>query len=317
MSDATNPDSQKSTNGRSFYWYLAPLRGLFRIFGVLAPGAAARVALRLFRTPHRHATPPRERAWMETAQTLDIEIGGSQVQVWTWGEGPVVLLVHGWEGRGSQMGAFAQPLVDAGHRVVTFDGPGHGLSSGRRSSVPQFAEAVAVLVEKMGPVHGIVTHSFGAAATGWAARQVSLTERLVFISPPGDLDQYVDFFAQLLGLSDEALRRMIGLLEKRFDLLWEEVRYATLTSVTGTELLVVQDRDDLESPFSNGVEVAGAWPGSRLLATKGLGHRRILRDPGVIDEVVRFLTPRSFDHQIGEALIAASGYSDEPTSVAV
>jgi hypothetical protein len=30
--------------------------------------------------------------------------------------------------------------------------------------------------------------------------------------------------------------------------------------------------------------------GARLLRTSGLGHRRILRDPGVIDRVVAFLS---------------------------
>ncbi len=290
MLDASVHDIRKSTNDRSFYWYLAPLRGLFRVFCAVAPNSAARAALRLFRTPHRHATPPREKSWMNTAERFRFDVAGERLTAWAWGRGPTVLLVHGWEGRGSQMGAFAQPLVEAGFRVITLDGPGHGVSSGRRSSVPQFAEAIAVLVERIGPVHGIVTHSFGSAATGWAARQLPLAKRLVYVAPPGDLDQYVTFFADLLGLSTTVRQRMVSLLERRFDLQWDEVRYATMTPVDGTDLLVIQDRDDKESPFSNGVEVSTAWPGSRLYTTSGLGHRRVLRHPDVIEQVVGFLT---------------------------
>ena len=290
MQEASISAPQKSTNGRSFYWYLAPLRGLFRVFCLVAPHAAARVALRLFRTPHRHSTPPRENAWMESAESFGFEVGDEQLTAWAWGEGPVVLLAHGWEGRGSQMGAFAQPLVEAGFRVITFDGPGHGRSTGRRSSVPEFAEAIAVLAEKVGPVHAIVTHSFGGAATGWAARQVHLADRLVFVAPPGDLDEYVTFFSDLLGLSSNVRQEMVSLLERRFHLHWEEVRFATLTPVEGVDLLVIQDRDDKDSKFSNGVEVAAAWPGSRFYPTSGQGHRRILRHPEVIEQVVGFLT---------------------------
>lgn len=293
MSPKPDRTETKSTNDRSFYWYLAPLRGLFRAFCAVAPNQAARVALRLFRTPHRHSTPPREKAWLETAEPFSFEAAGERLNAWAWGRGPTVLLIHGWEGRGSQMGAFAQPLVEAGFRVITLDGPGHGTSIGRRSSVPQFAEAIAILVERVGPVQGIVAHSFGCAATGWAARQVHLTQRLVFIAPPGDLDQYVSFFADLLGLTATVRRQMVSLLERRFDLQWDEVRYATMSPVENTDLLVIQDRADRESPLSNGLEVAAAWPGSRLHLTSGLGHRRILRRAEVIEQVAGFLAAAS------------------------
>jgi len=255
---------------------------------------------------------------METAEPFNFRVGGERLTAWSWGSGPIVLLVHGWEGRGSQMGAFAQPLVDEGFRVITLDGPGHGTATGRRSSVPQFAEAIAVLVERVGSVHGIVTHSFGGAATGWAARQVPLANRLVFVAPPGDLDQYVTFFAELVGLSTTVRRRMVSLLERRFSLQWEEVRYATMTPIEGTELLVIQDRNDKESPVSNGLAVSNAWPGSRLHVTSGLGHRRILRHPEVIEEVVGFLAakpvettdqpflPRALESVAGSSTAAAT-----------
>ena len=301
MSETQNSVPNKSTNGRSFYWYLTPLRGLFRVFCTVAPDTAARLALRLFRTPHRHSTPPREQDWMGSSEPFDFIVAGERIRAWAWGQGPTVLLIHGWEGRGSQMGAFAQSLVEAGFRAVTMDGPGHGQSSGKRSSVPQFAEAVAVLAEREGPVHAIVTHSFGGAATGWASRQVSLANHLIFIAPPGDLDEYVTFFGDLLGLSTKVRHKMVSLLERRFNLHWEQVRFATLTPVEGIDLMVIQDRDDKDSKFSNGVDVSNAWPGSRFLATTGLGHRRILRNPAVISEVVSFISDEAKVEPVGEA----------------
>lgn len=44
-----------------------------------------------------------------------------------------------------------------------------------------------------------------------------------------------------------------------------------------------------EVPVGQGLELAGAWPKARLITTRGLGHRRILRDRETIDMVTSFL----------------------------
>jgi len=48
--------------------------------------------------------------------------------------------------------------------------------------------------------------------------------------------------------------------------------------------------DDDEILHSQAERTHAAWPGSELLSTEGLGHRRILRDPGVIASVIGFLS---------------------------
>ncbi len=63
----------------------------------------------------------------------------------------------------------------------------------------------------------------------------------------------------------------------------------------GPELLIVHDRDDPEAPFESAVAISQTWQRSRLLATEGLGHRRSLRDKGVLAEVVAFLVQAADD----------------------
>ncbi len=66
------------------------------------------------------------------------------------------------------MGAFVEPLAAAGFRVVTFDAPGHGHSTGRRSSLVEMADAVSDVGREFGPLYAIVAHSAGAAVTTMA-----------------------------------------------------------------------------------------------------------------------------------------------------
>ena len=54
-------------------------------------------------------------------------------------------------------------------------------------------------------------------------------------------------------------------------------------------LLLVHDRQDAETGWSDSAAIARSWPRSRLVTTGGLGHRRILRAPAVIAEVVEFV----------------------------
>jgi len=42
-----------------------------------------------------------------------------------WGKGPTVMLVHGWSGRGAQLGELVEPLVAAGDRPALRRGALH------------------------------------------------------------------------------------------------------------------------------------------------------------------------------------------------
>lgn len=295
MPEETTPQawsslSKNSTNGRTLYRLLLPVRLLCRVLNPVAPGLAARIGLLLFRSTHRYALPRREEEWLDRATPVKLRLDGRGIAGWSWGEGPTVLLMHGWHGRASQMGAFAAPLVEAGFRVVALDAPGHGASDGKLSSLPQFAGVVRLAAERFGPLRAVIAHSFGAAGTGWALHGGLAAERLVFVAAPGDLHGYMGLFQELVGLSDRSLARMLAELERRFGVDWQEARYATTVAADATPMLVVHDAGDDETPIAGGRFIASAWPNGRLLETTGLGHRRILRDPEVIERVVEFLS---------------------------
>ena len=65
---------------------------------------------------------------------------------------------------------------------------------------------------------------------------------------------------------------------------------ASIADVVKTPpLLVVHDKDDRETAWQDGADIAAKWPNATLRTTTGLGHNRILRDPAVVESVVSFL----------------------------
>ena len=100
------------------------LRGYFRYAGRVLPGPVGRTAHDLwFTAPPRMAALPVPEGGAE----FEVEAQGHPIRGLVWGEGArTVYLVHGWGGRGAQLAALVEPLVEAGHRVVMFDMPAHG-----------------------------------------------------------------------------------------------------------------------------------------------------------------------------------------------
>ena len=272
---------------------LTVMRGALRVLSRTAPRVATRIAADLFMKPRRFRTPPREQALLEGAEAIELRAGeDTTIKAWRWGKGPAVILAHGWEGRGSQMASFVAPIVAGGRSVVTFDAPGHGNSDGNRSSLPHFAWALRSVASALADnaPDAIVAHSLDCTATTLALREGLVARRVVFISPPLDPTDYTNRFGDILGLEAEIVDRMRMRIEERFLRKWSDYSLAGTARTMTAPLLVIHDRDDQDTFWSEGAALTEAWPGARMISTEGLGHRRILRDAEVIEATAKFIS---------------------------
>ncbi len=268
------------------------LRGAVRALAAVAPRLAGAALARLFfRSPPRRPVSDAEREVLDRAVRDDLGRGPDRLATWRWGDGgPLVLLVHGWGGSAAQMTPLVAPLVAAGFSVVAFDAPGHGASAGARASIPSFADALARVASFFGPVDGAITHSMGGAAFSLAAARGLEARRAVLVAPPADAATWVRGFARHLrypARAEPALRRAIEAVAGEP---LARLNSGVLGPSLRSPLLVVHDRHDREVPVADGARVAAEARDGRLHVTEGLGHRRILRDPGVGSLAVAFLS---------------------------
>jgi len=308
MSQPASPRPQKSTTVRA-QLSLAMARTRLRLAGfVLADGGAA-TATRLFATPRRFPRPPREHEVLATAERFTVETQPVTddepitIPAWRWGRGPTVLLVHGWEGRGAQLGDLVAPLVAAGLSVVTFDAPAHGDAAGHRLYLTDMANAILAVAAAVGPLHGVVAHSFGAIATSLALRRGLVAAHLAYIAPASLVTSALARFAAILQLPRETVTTMEHELERINGFSPSSITPERLARPE-TPLLVVHGEADDEVPIAESRRLTAAWRGSTFLALPDLGHRRILRAPLALGPVVRHLT----------AALPAPSLAAEPTS---
>lgn len=257
----------------------------FSLGSRLAPNLAAVAVERLFFTTRRTEPRPAERDVLRSA--TPVQLAG--MQAWSWGRGPTVLLVHGWNGRATQLGGFVKSLVESGYRVVAFDAFGHGQSPGRRSSLPELAVCIRQVVAELGEVYAVIAHSLGGAATTLALSQGLQIERAVLISPPADPRRFLEAFGTALGITEKVRNRVQQRVETRLSMPMKDMQIDAIARSMRTPALIIHDQNDKEVPVEVGQSIADAWPNAELLLTEGLGHQRILRSEHVTRVAVRFI----------------------------
>lgn len=262
---------------------------------ILSEDLGTSLAERLFTSPRRHRRPRREHEILASGWQFAVDVTlrrtheQRRVTAWRWGHGPTVLLVHGWEGRGAQLGGFIEPLVRAGLSVVAFDALGHGDSPGRRLYLTDMADCVIDVARSVGPLHAIIAHSVGAVATLLAHQRAGVNaKRNVMISPSVLLTTAVAQFGRTVALDDDDCTALEHQLVSHSGVAGRDFGIEQLVGQRDAALLVIHDRDDREVPFSHGELLTTTWRQAKLHATTGLGHRRILRDDDVIAQAVAF-----------------------------
>ncbi len=280
------------------------VRRAFRVLERVAPGLGSRWAVELWCTPPVLESSLRMPPGVPPGRPVEAFWDGHRVAGEQWGDGPPIYLVHGWGGQRAHLAVFVKPLAEQGYRVIAFDLPSHNesdrgaLAPGRTTAI-ECGNAIAAMIATHGPAHAVVAHSLGANSTVLAAAQGAPVGRLVFLAPMGEFPLYLDLFAARHGFGRRIRSGLHRRLESRIGMPLRETNMTWTGQRAGyPPLLLIHDPDDPDSPHAASERVAAAWPGARLLSTRGLGrlaHYRILRHGPAIRAGVDFIGERPRD----------------------
>ena len=206
------------------------------------------------------------------------------------GDGPTVMLLHGWGGTAADMLPAAAAFARAGHRAVVFDMPGHGRSPGRESSLVQFLRAIEAVCgcPRSAGDHRrtfVRRHSRGF----WQSR----SSRFLFVAQCSSLRRrgppyYVERFSRTIGLPAERAVGMMRRVVERVGRPVESLDALVAARQVDVPALIFHDPADREVPFTFATQMAAALRGSRLVPAPALGHKRILRDAATVAGAVDF-----------------------------
>ncbi len=300
------------------------VRATVGIISILAPNTVGRVVFwRACRTspakPADHHAIAKAEQRLAHAKRSTITFGQNTVAVYTFEPDPVdgstapdhtfgatgtratttVALVHGWSGRAAFMTAFAAALTRFGFRVVAFDLPGHGSSSGRVLHVPLGVKTLHAVHEQTGPWHGIAGHSFGglvamAAISGTVAHIPAIpVKRFCAIASPDSARMIFDYIGQATGLGRRAQAAMDAMVIELAGRPIAAFDGAEMLRQAGVQTLLLHAPDDRETPFSGAERLTEVTkrtaPGLVMLApVPGAGHRRILNSPEACELLAAF-----------------------------
>lgn len=258
----------------------------------ISPKLATRFAAKLFTTPLKHKIPKRELEMDKNTmqQKFIIPSIKKEIVVYKYGESQrKILLVHGWSGRGTQLAKIAEEFVDLGFQTVSFDAPAHGKAKGKTTLMPEFIASILEMDKQFGPFEFAIGHSLGAMAILNAIKQNLKIKKAVIIGSGDSVQDIIDDFVYKLQLQYKYGTLLKNYFEKKNNASPESFSAYNAAKEVKIPVLIVHDENDYEIPVNAAFNIQKHLLQSKIIITKGLGHRKILGNKKVIENIKLFL----------------------------
>lgn len=263
-----------------------------KILTALSPFLASRFAAKLFLSPFRYKLPNRENEMDKKSiqETINIPSINRKIVVYKYGTGQKkVLLVHGWSGSGTQLCVIAKELVNKGYSVISFDAPAHGKAPGKTSMMPFFIESIHHIEKEYGPFEAAIGHSLGGMSLLKAIKDGFGVNKLVLIGTANSVTHITREFSKNMKLNGKVAKLMKAYFDKKFGEDMDNYSGAISAESVKAATLVIHDKNDIDVDISSAHEIVDKLENGKLFLTEGLGHRKILGNPEVINKITTFI----------------------------
>lgn len=263
-----------------------------KILSFFSDKLAIQFALKLFVTPIKFPTPKRELNMEKKSEIFSLELPKAKKDFTVYeikGGKKKVLIIHGWNGRGTQLASIAKELVEMDFTVVSFDAPGHGKSSKNTALMTDFIEAAFVLERYYKEFDVIIGHSLGGMSAINALGRGLKAKKAVIIGSGDEIINIIKDFVTGVGLKEKIADKFKSTFEEKYQEKIEDYTVHEQIKKTEIPILILHDKNDLDVSYTAAENIHEHAKNSKLILTEKLGHRKILGDSKVINEIKEFI----------------------------
>lgn len=271
----------------------AYIKNTSKVLSKLNKNLAAAFALKLFETPIKYKLPKREQKMYEVSHKSNLILPECQKEITVYENkfgSKKVLLVHGWNGRGTQLVSIAKAFKGLNYSIISFDAPGHGKSPKTTTNMKHFIEAIFELDKKYNGFDVIVGHSLGGMSIINALGRGLSTPKAVVIGSGNKTKDITDDFLTTIGMSKKMTPFLVDLFERKYNEKMANYDVELHAEKVQIPVLVIHDKNDKDVPFTSAEAINNQLINGELIITSGLGHRKILGDEQVIQKIIQFVT---------------------------
>lgn len=264
-----------------------------KLLQAISPKLATLFAAKLFTTPLKHRIPKRELDMEKNSrqQKLFIPKIIKEINLYDYGESNrKILLVHGWSGRGTQLVKIADELLSKGFSTISFDAPAHGKSGSTTTLMPEFIASILEIEKQFGPFEYAVGHSLGGMSILNAIKQGFKIKKAVVIGSGDIIQDILDDFVLKMELKPEIASLMKNHFENKHKVAMESYSASLAAQSVEIPVLVIHDENDEDINIKAAHHIHKNLKNGQLLITKKLGHRKILGDKKVIENIINFIS---------------------------
>jgi len=264
---------------------------LLTVLWHLAPYATKDIILNRFFKPVSYTLTSLEKQYLENGTSFHIHVHDKDIRCWKWGQGPSILFVHGWNGRGVNFLYFFKPFINAGYSVIAYDAPAHGESEGQVTNYFELSDTVRSFLD---PSHGfniqgIVAYSIGSSAVINCISKEKPSVDVALIAPALKLKEILFNSFNHHGVPEIVYQGLVAEMERCYGYDVHQDNPDVLAKTILTKMLIVHDKDDRTIPYTDSKILSEKTDNIFLHTTEGLGHKRILRDNAVVDVITKYI----------------------------
>lgn len=238
---------------------------------------AGKIGYYLLTTPRRLGDDPGTDEFLKEAERATFAHKDYNIQCYHWpGDGPSVLLLHGWESSTARWFEMYEPLRRAGFDIYAIDAPAHGRSEGKKFNVFMYCQVLDAYFRHLGFAPDYwVGHSGGGMAAIYYCCQMETgfaPKRIVSMAVPGELENFIDKFCELVGANDRVKYGIEHHFHRHLDHRFADVNFIEFVKKMTLPGLIIHDEEDDVAPIAGAMQMKENWPGAEIATTKGRGH---------------------------------------------